>query len=420
MQIRLVKAHLQGGGVVGGSVSSSIRQSSRVLLRSSASSAVPSSSSSDADDTAAGEQVQGDLVVVGRRSSAASEQTRQIVQDSLLLVCHAPVYTVGPGAAKLLLPLPSCPPPGDDDGESSSSSSSSSESESAVPIPTLSTTRGGSITYHGPGQLVIYPILNLCNYRCDLRWYVSALEQVGLLALEEAFNITAVRIRGRPGLYCVDENDDKDENEDENENVHAPASSSSFSGSISPPPPHPAAGPAVPLAEPRLRKILSVGVHCRRWITSHGFSLNVNVEALRGYKKQDKGKGKDREEQVGVHPCGMKDVEATSAQDEDERRRRRSSSSRDEERRMASRLRRRRRRLEEGGGGGGASAEMCDDDDDDDVDDVDGNEWNADDAWNKVKVAAVKAFALVFQCDVEERSGEELDVVMSERDDDDA
>lgn len=94
--------------------------------------------------------------------------------------------------------------------------------------------RGGDVTYHGPGQLVAYPIIDLRPDRCDLRRYVRDLEEVLLRVLRD-FGITGHCIPGRTGVWVG-------------------------------PPPTPEA------------KIAAIGVRVSRWVTSHGIALNVNTD----------------------------------------------------------------------------------------------------------------------------------------------
>lgn len=101
--------------------------------------------------------------------------------------------------------------------------------------------RGGDITYHGPGQLVVYPILDLHAYGRDLRAHVERLEEAAIRTAA-SFGIDARRAPGRPGVW-VDG-----------------------------------------------RKIASVGVHVRRWVTMHGLALNVDV---------------DRRHFAMIRPCGL-------------------------------------------------------------------------------------------------------------------
>jgi len=91
------------------------------------------------------------------------------------------------------------------------------------------TDRGGDVTYHGPGQIVGYPILDLREWKRDVVAYVRAIEQTIIDALGE-FGIEAVRVRGATGVWVAD------------------------------------------------AKIAAIGVHISRWVTSHGFALNVDTD----------------------------------------------------------------------------------------------------------------------------------------------
>jgi lipoyl(octanoyl) transferase len=108
------------------------------------------------------------------------------------------------------------------------------------------TDRGGDITYHGPGQIVGYPILDLAEHRRDIRWYVDALEEVMIRASRD-FGVAAKRRDGCRGVW-VDG-----------------SSSGTLSGS--------------PAGE---EKLGALGVHLSRWVTSHGFAYNVSTD-LRFY-----------------------------------------------------------------------------------------------------------------------------------------
>ena len=95
------------------------------------------------------------------------------------------------------------------------------------------TDRGGDITYHGPGQIVGYPILDLTEHRRDVRWYVQQLEETMIRATAD-FNVTTARVEGRHGIW-----------------VGQP---------------------------PTEEKLAALGVHLRRWVTSHGFAYNVATD----------------------------------------------------------------------------------------------------------------------------------------------
>jgi len=89
--------------------------------------------------------------------------------------------------------------------------------------------RGGDVTYHGPGQLVGYPIFDLTQHRQDLHWYLRQLEEVLIVALAD-LGIAAERNEGYTGVWTGG------------------------------------------------RKIASIGVHARQWVTWHGFALNVTTD----------------------------------------------------------------------------------------------------------------------------------------------
>ncbi len=114
------------------------------------------------------------------------------------------------------------------------------------------TSRGGDITYHGPGQLVGYPILNLGAIRRDVVWYVRMLEEAMIRATSE-FGITAERVAGKTGIWV--KSGDTEE------------------------------------------KLAAIGVHISRWVTSHGFAYNVSTD-LRYFDL--------------IVPCGIADRKATS------------------------------------------------------------------------------------------------------------
>jgi lipoyl(octanoyl) transferase len=114
------------------------------------------------------------------------------------------------------------------------------------------TSRGGDITYHGPGQIVGYPILNLGAIRRDVVWYVRTLEEAMIRATAE-FEIAAARVAGKTGIWV--QNGKAEE------------------------------------------KLAAIGVHISRWVTSHGFAYNVSTD-LRFFDL--------------IVPCGIADRKATS------------------------------------------------------------------------------------------------------------
>ena len=127
------------------------------------------------------------------------------------------------------------------------------------------TSRGGDITYHGPGQIVGYPILNLAEIRQDVVWYVRILEEAMIRATAE-FGINAKREPGKTGVW-----------------VDVAESDSSLATRHSP----------LPTSE----KLGAIGVHISRWVTSHGFAYNVSTD-LRFFDL--------------IVPCGIADRKATS------------------------------------------------------------------------------------------------------------
>ncbi len=118
--------------------------------------------------------------------------------------------------------------------------------------------RGGDITYHGPGQLVVYPIFDLENFFTDIHKYLRFLEEAVILTLQE-YGIKAGRIEGLTGVWLDVEN---------------------------------------PL---KARKICAMGVKCSRWITMHGIGFNVNSQL--DYFKN-------------IIPCGIDDKAVTSMEKE--------------------------------------------------------------------------------------------------------
>ncbi len=118
------------------------------------------------------------------------------------------------------------------------------------------TERGGEVTYHGPGQIVCYPILDLTLYKRDIGWYMRTLEQ-SIIVLLHHFGINAERIPGEAGVWL--------------------------------------------LGGKKKRKIASVGVHLTRWRTMHGLALN--------YLPQ-------HEKFSVINPCGFTDIAVTSIEEE--------------------------------------------------------------------------------------------------------
>lgn len=117
--------------------------------------------------------------------------------------------------------------------------------------------RGGDITYHGPGQIVGYPILDLDNFFTDIHLYLRTLEEAVILTLAD-YGIAAGRYEGYTGVWLDADNE-------------------------------------------KARKICAMGVRCSRWVTMHGFAFNVNTDL--DYFKN-------------IVPCGIDDKDVTSMQRE--------------------------------------------------------------------------------------------------------
>jgi lipoyl(octanoyl) transferase len=132
------------------------------------------------------------------------------------------------------------------------------------------TNRGGDITYHGPGQLVGYPILNLAEIRRDVAWYVRSLEEAMIRATTE-FGIASKRVSGRTGVWVDVQAGSATENEvKEMKEVKEVKDE---------------------------EKLAAIGVHLSRWVTSHGFAYNVSTD-LRYFDL--------------IVPCGIAGKRATS------------------------------------------------------------------------------------------------------------
>ena len=170
--------------------------------------------------------LQADLVEQRRRGDAG---------DLLLLLEHPPVITLGVKTRGSQMNIVA-----------------STETLAREGVSVFETGRGGDITYHGPGQLVGYPIMDLRPDRCDVHRYVRDIEEALILGLAE-FGIEGNRLEGRTGVWV---------------------------------------GPAG-----REEKIAAIGVRISRWITSHGFALNVATN-LKHFQL--------------IVPCGIADRGVTS------------------------------------------------------------------------------------------------------------
>ena len=150
-------------------------------------------------------------------------------EDVLILVEHEPVVTLGRGTRATSLPIATAELP-------------------SRGVEVFEVERGGDVTFHGPGQLVGYPILHLSRHREDLHWYLRQLEAVLIAALAD-LGIAAERNPGYTGVWTGG------------------------------------------------RKVASIGVHVKQWVTLHGFALNVTT-ALDWFDL--------------IVPCGIPGVRMTS------------------------------------------------------------------------------------------------------------
>ena len=165
------------------------------------------------------------------QKSLVEQRKRGEIPDQLLLLEHPDVITLGVKTRNDLSHVLETP-----------------ESLAAKGVGLFEAGRGGDVTYHGPGQLVGYPIVDLKPDRCDVHRYVRDLEQV-LIEAVSRFGITAGRIEGLTGIWVGQE------------------------------------------------KLAAIGVRISRWVTSHGFALNVSTDLSR----------------FGlIVPCGITDKGVTS------------------------------------------------------------------------------------------------------------
>ncbi|KAG1368533.1 octanoyltransferase LIP2p, chloroplastic [Cocos nucifera] len=147
--------------------------------------------------------------------------------DTLIVLQHPPVYTLGTSSSEKYLNF---------DIQNS-------------PYDIHRTERGGEVTYHGPGQLVMYPILNLRYHKMDLHWYLRSLEEVIIRVLLSTFSIKASRLEGFTGVWVGN------------------------------------------------HKVAAIGIRVSRWLTYHGLALNVTPD-LTPFQH--------------IVPCGLRDREVGS------------------------------------------------------------------------------------------------------------
>ena len=131
-------------------------------------------------------------------------------EETLLLLEHPPVFTIGSGGSEGNILDPS--------------------------VAAVRISRGGDVTFHGPGQLVGYPIIDLARRSKDLHRYLRFLEEL-VIRIAAEFGVAALRISGKTGVWTV--------------------------------------------SPPVSAKLASIGVGVRRWVTMHGFALNVTTDLSR-------------------------------------------------------------------------------------------------------------------------------------------
>lgn len=167
-----------------------------------------------------------------------NREEKIIAQNHLLFTEHPPVYTLGKSGdlSNLLL---------------------NEDQLKKKGISFFKSNRGGDITFHGPGQIVGYPILDLEAFKPDIRWYMRSLEEVIIKTIAH-YGLQGVRSEGETGVW-------------------------------------------LDVGTPFARKICALGVRTSRWVTMHGFALNVNTNL--GYFDH-------------IIPCGIKGKAVTSLEAE--------------------------------------------------------------------------------------------------------
>jgi lipoyl(octanoyl) transferase len=190
---------------------------------------------------------------------------REEVPDVLLLLEHPPVYTRGRRSRPEELPM-------------------GVEWYEAQAIEVRDTDRGGLVTYHGPGQLVAYPIVHLGAYGDDVHRYVRGLERTTIEALGEA-GVPAQTIEGLTGVWVPRRRDEKSASTRRRDDSTEPV------GQIVP------SAPRGGHFGPSARKIGSIGLHVSRGVTTHGLAINVN---------------NDLQPFEWIVPCGIEGVAMTS------------------------------------------------------------------------------------------------------------
>ena len=203
-----------------------------------------------------------------QREMARARREDPDAEDVILLLEHPPVLTFGRAASRAQI----IEEPG-------------RLAERLVPVVGIE--RGGDVTYHGPGQLVGYPIIDLAGYRKDLHWYLRSLEEV-LIRTLGGLGLRAARAEGLTGVWVG-------AGVESGVGAERPGHELPV-GSI----PRDLGRAAMRTGE--IRKIASIGIHASRWITTHGFALNRTDEALEGFR--------------WIVPCGLDGVTVTSLESE--------------------------------------------------------------------------------------------------------
>lgn len=202
-----------------------------------------------------------DEALAVQRRLAAARQDGRLDHDVLLLLEHPPVITFGRTTA---------------DGHLLASPEVLDEAG----VRRVEIDRGGDVTYHGPGQLVGYPIFDLSRHRKDLHWYLRRLEEALIRALD-ALGLPSTRAEGLTGVWVGEGLAGRD---------------------VSPEGALPADEAKGLVREGSIRKIASIGIHASRWVTTHGFALNRTTEAESGFR--------------WIVPCGIAGVTVTSLETE--------------------------------------------------------------------------------------------------------
>jgi lipoate-protein ligase B len=193
-----------------------------------------------------------------QRAAAKARIDGSLPDDTLLLVEHPPVITLGRSnkGGTLLVDR---------------------EGLAAEGVDLFEVERGGEATYHGPGQLVGYPIMHLERHKPDLHWYLRQLESVLIAALGR-MGLPAVQNAGLTGVWTLGVSKDPAGPESALQTPSGQAGKRGLSPFSKPQAQaedsHQAPGPG----PQTLRKIASIGVHARSWVTWHGFALNVSTD----------------------------------------------------------------------------------------------------------------------------------------------